>query len=240
MKIGKVLLLLLCFTWPLVAFETVVESDAVHYDGEWITLSGNVSVENSMGRITAERALLKKDAQKTTKIDFPWIELEHTVHLTLSDGSLLQCDLVSLDYTQMTSFFYGNPQVSYKSALGEVYADRAQVDYREVEGRLEATKVTLFDHVRLVNMGNEKKPAFQYALADEMTYYPPEQLAILESKDSPVLFYDKLRDMQLSARTVRASQDPTTKKESVQGVGDVRFVFGPEELEKIKHHFPTR
>jgi len=228
----------LSFPFCLPAFETVVESDEVHYNGEWITLTGHVAVENTMGRVTAETATLKKDAQKTTKIDFPWIELKHAVCLTLADGGLLQCDSVFLDYTQMTSFFYGKPQVTYKGTLGEIYADRAQVDYQEIEGKLEATKVTLFDNVRLVNMGSEEKPAFQYALADEVYYFPQEQVTVLESKQSKVLFYDKLRDMQLSARTVRAHRDPVTHKESVQGVGDVRFVFGPEELEKIKQRFP--
>ena len=45
--------------------------------------------------------------------------------------------------------------------------------------------------------------------------------------------------MQLSARTV-SPRDPETNKETVQGVGDVRFVFGPEELDKIKNRFSIK
>src|SRR5262249_17770186 len=137
----------------LQGYETVVESDEVHYNGELITLTGNVSVENGMGRVTAKMATLKKDPDGTTKIDFPWIELKQNVCLTLAAGGVLHCDSLLFDYTQMTSFFHGNPQVVYSDSMGEIYADMAQIDYREVNGSLEATKVSLFDNVRLVNMG---------------------------------------------------------------------------------------
>jgi lipopolysaccharide export system protein LptA len=229
--------LLLLIPFCVTGYETVVESDEVRYNGEIITLTGNVSVENAMGKVTSKMAILKKDEEKKTKIDFPWIELKQNVTLKLADGGILRCDSLSLDYTQMTSFFYGSPQVTYIDTFGEIYADKAQVDYREVEGTLEATKVTLFENVRLVNRGTSEKPASQYALADELCYFPQEKLTILTGKQSRVLFYDQERALQLSARTVHAQRDPVTKKESVHGVGDVRFIFGPEELEKIKHRF---
>jgi hypothetical protein len=140
----------------------------------------------------------------------------------------------------MTSFFFGSPQVIYKDTVGEIYADRAKVDYQEVDGALEAIQIILFDNVRLVNMGTLEKPASQYALADEVHYFPKEGSTILEGKKNPVLFYDHQRDMQLSAYTVRAERDPITKKETIHGVGNVRFTFGPEELEKIKERFPIK
>ncbi|HEY4832459.1 MAG TPA: hypothetical protein VIH61_07880 [Waddliaceae bacterium] len=218
-------------------FETVVESDEAHYDGELITLKGNVSVENAIGKVTAKLAILKKDPENKTKIDFPWIELKQNVSLQLSDGGIVHCDSLFFDYTQMTSFFLGCPQVTYSDSMGEIYADRAQIDYQEISGTLEATKISLFNNVRLVNLGTTEKLAIQYALADEVYYYPQEKLMILEGKNSRVLFYDKQHDMQLSARSVRAHRDPITKKQTVQGMGDVRFIFGPEELDKIKQHF---
>lgn len=227
-------LLFLCMASLLVAQETVVESDEAHYNGELITLTGNVSVQNAMGRVTAKLAILKKDEEQQTKIDFPWIELQQNVCLTLPQGGILQCDSLFFDYTQMTSFFVGAPELVYTDTFGEIHASKAKIDYKEVQGTLEATKVTLYENVRLVNLGSVEKPASQYALADEVCYYPQEQLTILEGKNSRVLFYDQLRDMQLSARSVRAQKDPVTKNETVQGIGDVRFVFGPEELEKIK------
>ncbi len=114
----------------------------------------------------------------------------------------------------------------YRDEMGEVYADRAQVDYIDHQGSLKATKILLYDNIRLVNLGSEAKPASQYALADEVVYYPEEQVMLLEGKHAKVLFYDEQRDLQISARTIRAHKNKETKKESVQGVGDVAFSLG--------------
>ncbi len=215
------------------AEETVVESNEAHYNGHMITLTGNVIVENAMGRVTAEKAVLTRDEAGSTRIDFPWIELIQAVTLTLPNGNHLNCDRVFLDYTKMTSHFTGSPQVAYSDERGEVWADEAFVDYVETEGSIKPTKVRLVDNVKLVYSESN-----QYALADLVVYYPDEQLTVLEGKDGKrVLFFDRERDMQLSARQVRASRNPETGKDSVKGVGDVRFVFGQDELSKIKDRF---
>ena len=44
------MLLLPQYLW---AYETIVESDEAHYNGEIITLTGNVCVQNAMGKVTA-------------------------------------------------------------------------------------------------------------------------------------------------------------------------------------------
>ncbi len=234
------LLIFLCIASPLLAYETIVESDEARYNGELITLTGHVAVENTMGRVIADLAILKKDPEHRTKIDFPWIELKRNVQLNLSEGGALKCETLFLDYTTMSAMIEGQPQVIYSDTLGEVYADRARIDYQEINGSLEATKVTLYDNVRLVNRGSAEKPASQYALADIVYYFPPSQEMILEGKQNRVLFFDMLRDIQLSARSVQAKRDLVTKKESVQGIGDVRFVFGPDELDKIKTRFQVK
>lgn len=232
--------LFLCMTSPLIAFETVVASDEASYNGELIILTGHVVVENTMGRVIADLAILKKDPEHLTKIDFPWIELKSNVQLNFSKGGTLKCETLFLDYTAMCALIEGKPQVTYCDILGEVYADRARIDYQEINGSLEATTVTLYENVRLVNRGSIEKPASQYALADLVYYFPPSQETILEGKQNRVLFFDMLRDIQLSARHVQAKRDPLTQKESVQGIGDVRFVFGPDELDKIKTRFQVK
>ncbi len=236
----KFLLVVLLLFTPLFAYETMVASDEAHYDGEVITLTGNVAVENTMGHLTAELAVLKKDPLNSSKIDFPWIELKHHVQLTFAEGGMLNCDSLFLDYTTLSGLIYGTPQVVYIDTMGEIYADRARVDYQEINGALEATKVTLYDNVKLINFGSAEKPASQYAIADEVYYFPQEQVMLLEGKANRVLFYDRAHDMQLSARSVRAQRDPHTQKETVQGIGDVRFVFGPEEFDKIKNRFQVK
>ncbi len=55
-------------------------------NGELITLLGNVSIEHAMGTITAQKAILRRDAEKTTKLDFPWIEIDSHVLCTFAQG----------------------------------------------------------------------------------------------------------------------------------------------------------
>ena len=231
------LCLLTLFPFYLSASETSIEANEAHYDGIWLSLTGSVAIENVMGKITAAKATLKRDVEKQTKLDFPWIEFKEAVCLTLRTGGVLNCETLIVDYTKMTSLFQGNSQVTYSDSIGAVYADRAQVDYQEIDGSLHVTKVTLFDNIRLINLGTAENPAYQYALAEVVFYYPQEQLMILEGNRHHVLFFDKIRDLQLSAPSVRAQRDPVTHKESIQGVGAVRFLFGPEELERIKQRF---
>lgn len=216
----------------LIGQEIALESDHAQYNGALIILTGNVSLTNTLGKVVAKEARLKKDEQKQTKIDFPWIELKQEVCVVLAEGGVLNCDTLSIDYTQMTCSLSGAPQVTYKDVMGEIYADQAFVDYSEVEGQLVVTKVTLQGNVQLV----KSEPTPQYALADVVFYFPNEQLALLEGRQRRVLFYDTEHDMQLSAWSVRAQKDPITQIEHVKGEGDVRFIFGPEELAKIKHH----
>ncbi len=230
--------LILLFTLPLrlCAAQTNVSSDAFIYNGDWVTLSGNVMVENAMGKIQARCATLKKDPEGQSSIDFPWIELKNEVSLELSRGGILRCESVFLDWVEKTSILHGNPQMSFTGAFGEICAEQAKIDYREANGSIEPTKVTLLNNVRFVNA--ETNP--QYALADIAYYYPEEKRLVMEGKEAPVLFYDPSRGLQLAARTLYAQKDPVTKKEKIQGVGAVRFTFGPEELEKIKQRFPFK
>lgn len=224
------------FLLPIALFsdETVVESNEAYYDGAKITLVGNVMLENAMGKVACQTAILTRDESGMTKFDFPWIELKSGVTLTLADESCLNCEQVALDYTKMTSLFTGMPQVTYTNTSGKVLADSATVDYAESnKGSLQATRVTLMRNVRLIYLESD-----QYALADLVTYYPEKKLMVMEGRENNrVLFFDKKRNMQLSAHTIHAERNVVTGKDSVQGVGDVRFIFGEEELTKLKERF---
>ena len=79
-----------------------------------------------------------------------------------------------------------------------------------------------------VQLENEKG---QYALADRVTCHPESEELVLEGEQNRVLFFDKGRDMQLSAPVVHASQ------EVIRGVGNVRFIFAQDELTKLKERF---
>lgn len=201
----------------------IVESAEAQYNGELITLLGNVSIEHAMGTITAQKAILRRDAEKTTKLDFPWIEIDSHVLCTFAQGGRMLCEHLEIDHIQKRAEF---SQVVYSDEQGEVYADKAWIDY-DAE-TLKPTLVTLMDHVRL------STPADQFALADFVLFYPETQFMILEGKESRVLFVDTQRDVTLSAKTIHAQRDKMTNKDSIKGVGDVRFTLGADEIQKMK------
>ncbi len=92
--------------YETIAPETIIAADKVHYDGELITLSGHVSVENAMGRVTAQQAFLRKDGEKLTQIDFPWVDLKHEVTLMLAEGGVLKCESVFLIIQQKQAYLW--------------------------------------------------------------------------------------------------------------------------------------
>lgn len=221
---------------------TTVEADSARYDGHELVLKGHVIVENPMGKLSAEEAVLKRDEKGTSDIDFPWLHLSREVALFFSDGGALKCQEVYVDYQLSIATFEGPPQIYYKDEMGELFADWAQVDYVNKDGKFQPQKVSLRGNVQMV--GSPKahqdpgKPSVQYALADSVDYFPEEERMVLTSGEGrSVLFYDHSKEMQLSARTVHASRSPVDGKESVQGIGDVRFIFKQEEFEKLKQRF---
>lgn len=93
---------------------------------------------------------------------------------------------------------------------------------------MQATKITLEGNVRMVN-GEQT----QFAMADHVEYFPNEKTMIFTS-DSRVYFYDKQKQIQLSAKKVRATRG---EEDEIEGYGDVRFIFGQEEIEQLKRLF---
>lgn len=242
----KIALYFLCLfsAFPLFAKEiTTVQSESAHYDGKEITLTGQVVVENSMGKLFSETAVLKRTEQGKSKIDFSKVELCRHVTAHLFNGSLLRCDIVHLDYDSLTGVFYGSPQeqVYYQDDMGEIYADRVTVTYAFIDGEYKPAKITLRDHVQLINRSSlskiKDKVTLQYALADYVEVFPNEETMLLKAYEGKrVLFFDKIKDMQLSAKLIKGQRTPSGNQ-SIQGQGDVRFTFGQEEIDKLKKHF---
>ncbi|MFZ0565505.1 MAG: hypothetical protein WAM28_04900 [Chlamydiales bacterium] len=211
---------------------TTVDSNLAHYSEDQLILIGNVVIENPMGLVKAQKAILTRDIKKTTDIEFPWIELNEEVSLTLPNETQVKCDHLIFNHLQKKGLFTGNPQVSYEDPMGVIFANQSQIDYSESEGHYEVTKVTLIGNVRFIN--HEEN---QFALADQVVYLPQQQLLVMEGEKNRVLFYDKNQDMQISAQTIHAKRDVESKKDRVKGIGEVRCIFGPDELQRLKAHF---
>lgn len=136
--------------------------------------------------------------------------------------------------------FIGN--VCVKDQAGEVYANEMWVNYEKKNRQLVPLKIILKGNVRLINRfnGHIKDPAsiLHYALAECVEYFPDKQEVLLTgTKTDQVLFFDQPNHLQVSAQSLRIIYDSQTKKESIQGIGQVRFKFMDRELNQLKTQF---
>lgn len=211
------------------AHEITIQSSNVHYEGDLITLSGTVELQSSLGKVTAEKAWLRRDEKKQSDIAFPWAELQCNVHVELSDGGQLRCSLVKLDHLKEVALFFGTPRITYIDSHGTISAQEAEMEYTKNENSLEPSKITLYGSVVL-----KKADRAQYALADRVEYFPAKKELLFHAEEgNRVLFFDKEREMQLSAPAVKALDNG----EVIEGLGEVRFYFKNTELQKLKEQF---
>lgn len=202
------------------------------YDGEKVILTGEVRIENALGVVTADEASLTKSEKGPSEMDFASFELKGKVDVVLESGGRFKCDRVAGDCERLVSHFYGEEQIIYTDARGEIVAREAVVEYVKREGRIQIAKIILLHDVRMVSADRE---ACQYALADRVEYFPQEERILFMGEGKHVLFFDKKKGIELSAEQVRAER--VGEREVVQGIGDVSFVFKEEELKSIQERF---
>lgn len=126
-------------------------------------------------------------------------------------------------------------QLSYKEGEMSVLADKAHIEYTEENGIFHPVSVSLKGQVKVVSTG--EKPS-RYGLADRLTYSPTTRTFILGADPGKkVLFVNDEDNIRISAQEVHITQDPTTKKQSVKGLGNVQLAFSSEEQLSLNKYF---
>lgn len=146
--------------------------------------------------------------------------------------------LLSLSWDEVDE----SKQVYVEDVLGEMYADRVEMEYTWQDQEFVPEKILLLGHVRLLNRFDghleESGSILHYGLADSVEYHPKNQeMILLGTKGHRVLFYDKVNNVKMSAPSLKIKHDMKLHKDSIQGIGDVRFTFIEKELEQIKQRF---
>lgn len=136
-------------------------------------------------------------------------------------------------------------QIYFEDLMGDIYADQAEFSYLSTEQGLVPTTVVMQGHVKIFNRFHghlqESGSVLQYALADRVDYYLKEQEMLLASKEkNRVLFFDKINNLRMSAPSLKILHDKQSNKESIQGIGDVRFTFVESEFEELKKRFKLK
>lgn len=130
-------------------------------------------------------------------------------------------------------------QVNFSDPLGEIYADEMIITYKEMDKTIVPEKLFLKGNICMLSRSSIDKDLpgkfLQFAIADRVEYdIAAREMICLADSRKRVLFFDKSNNLQISAPSVKIRRDALSKKESIQGMGDVRFSFIDKEFDQLK------
>lgn len=234
----KILCFCFLFALPLSADDR--DNTFVFHDGAEIEFDlGKIVAEGEM-QVQFEMVDGKKQLKQVTsngKTEMIRYDREQDPVLTLISPGYLH-----LDHQNHTVIMRKQEseeeQICYVDCLGKIYADTLELHYGIENGAIQTTHLEMKGNVHLYNRfptdNPEEEPNLQYAIADCMRYNPQtKEMKLSSNKKGRVLYFDKLNHLEMSAPALHLQRDPKTKKEKIQGIGDVRFSFKKNEIEKI-------
>jgi lipopolysaccharide export system protein LptA len=128
-------------------------------------------------------------------------------------------------------------QIIFENDDTLIYADKAFLEYALTDDVLEPASLDLKGNVRLTT--RDANQSLRCACADRLNYSPNTQtLTLSANRGKKVLFWNEEQLLRISAQEVHITRDPLTKKESVKGIGNVRFAFTLEEHHLLNKVFP--
>lgn len=124
-------------------------------------------------------------------------------------------------------------QNQYSTKHMTIFSDDMKMDYRLENTKIFPTLIECSGHVRILSE-NQKVP-FDSAFCDTITYYPEEQLIVLNgSENNKVLFSNNLKQMEMCADTIVIEN-----KDTVKGIGRVQFSFDKTQRSQFKQFFKS-
>lgn len=240
--------------------EILFSADRMKWDDphHLLTLEGHVTItQPGMGQLVTDEKVIFRKANFNGKNQVRSVTLPGKSVLTYEDTEKrlfvhtltchghLEVDRCTLETVASSPLdAAGNvikdQQVHYIDPIGEIYADQFSVSYMQKQGKTVPSHIIFRGNVYICNQGDGSAESLlkQYILADKVEYYPQTKEMYLSAKDGKrVLFYDKIDNLQVSAPSLKIKRDLISKKESIQGYGDVRFNFIEHEFDKLKSRF---
>jgi hypothetical protein len=217
-----------------------------------VSMKGHVRVEDPvLGYLSADDELQIKQAELKGKRTIQALfakgkttiqyrdPANETVHRLTSYGTM-RLDRENLQATIESPLVDGNVpldfQLYYEEQQMAVYSDKATIAYSLIEGTLQPVSINLAGNIRLFS--NDPKKAYRCGVADRINYSPTTRTLILSANPGKkVLFWDSGEALRVSAQEIHVTQDPSTHKDVVKGVGKVQFAFTAEEQSLLKKFF---
>ena len=208
---------------------------------------GKISCEESLDIFQTETPNGPEWTNLSTQGTSSWTfydKLGNDYHNIISHGSM-DIDDIAGKVDIKSPFSNGLPrykQVIYSNKTGQIYGNTISLEYGCAENGVAVNKILIDGNVRIINKlidseGNSNDVS-KYILADFAEYNPENNSVLLKSNgDKNVLLLDRLNDLQVSSKAISIDLTDGRGRESVQGLGKVRFSFSEKEYEEFKNNF---
>ena len=213
------------------------------HDRNTLILKGNPSVqEPNLGTLVSDQeiCLFQKDKNLVGFKSHGKTTLTYlNNHQLISHGTLSfdrERNVGNVDSPLVNGVIPEGLQLSYNEGEMSVLADKATIEYSEENGSFQPISVSLKGHVKISSQATDK-PA-RFGLADRLTYSPTTRTFILGADPGKkVVFVNDEDNLKISAQEVHITQDPTTKKQTVKGLGNVQLALSAEEQASLNKYF---
>jgi hypothetical protein len=121
-----------------------------------------------------------------------------------------------------------NLQLSYQEDQVTVFADTGHIEYTALNNTFQPLSLSLKGNVHLLS--HDATKAVSYGITDRLNYSPTTRTFILSADPGKkVIFINEDDNICLSAQEVHITEDPSTKKQTVKGIGNVQLTLSSEE-----------
>lgn len=113
------MIVLLCCSLEAHEQSKHVHTEGAVYEGKKIVLTGDVSLQHSLGKISAHCLTYIPGADKESPSNSNALEISEDVKILLRGGGELRCQKATIDYAQMRGNFLGNsefPDVAFRNS----------------------------------------------------------------------------------------------------------------------------
>ena len=198
-------------------------------------LKGNVHIQDpSLGDLFSEQdvEIVQKDKQiSSIKTEGKTIINYLNAHKLTCFGTIdlnqkkLQATIVSPLVDGVTP---QDLQLSYQEEQATVFADKGHIEYTLSGNTFQPVSLSLKGNVHLFSHDNSR--AISYGVTDRLSYSPTTRTFILNADPGKkVIFINEEDNIRLSAQEVHITEDPSTKKQTVKGIGNVQLTLSSEE-----------
>ncbi len=213
------------------------------HDRNTLVLKGNPAVqEPNLGTLISDKEifLFQKDKNLVGFKSFGKTTLTYLNNHQLISHGILNFDrernVGNVESPVVNGVVPENLQLSYQEGEMSVLADKATIEYNEENGTFQPISVSLNGHVKISSSNADK--AARFGLADRVTYSPTTRTFILGADPGKkVVFVNDEDNLKISAQEVHITQDPTTKKQTIKGLGNVQLALTAEEQASLNKYF---